>query len=76
MNCEGQTQLSGASDLQDIIHGQTSDIHQTFVSGPYFVGMVNISKGYYYLGAKAVQPNSSYVIRYTPMPQNNHTELP
>lgn len=37
--------------------------------------MVNVSKGYYYLGAKAIKPNSSYIIRFSSYSQDQRLIL-
>lgn len=69
MNCEGQTQLAGTSNYSDILDGVTTQIHDDFKNGPYYAGLFNVSKGYYYLGAKALQSQSSYILRFTSFDQ-------
>lgn len=46
-----------------------------YSDGPYYSGLVNASRGYFYLGVQSMSPNNTYMIRTTSYPANNAIRL-
>ncbi len=73
--CEGRTQLTGASKYSDILSGQTSEIYNHFMNGHFYSGLVNISRGYYYLGVQTLLANTNYIINSYIYPASSNITL-